>query len=81
MAEPGPYASGNLKEGEGGRFFDDYCNWTRIPEFEQVIHTSPAAEVAADLMGSNRVQVFHDHILVKGNYSATLFLLPLGATI
>jgi ectoine hydroxylase-related dioxygenase (phytanoyl-CoA dioxygenase family) len=65
MAEPGPYASENLKEGEGGRFFDDYCNWTRIPEFEQVIRKSSAAEVAADLMGSNRVQVFHDHVLVK----------------
>jgi ectoine hydroxylase-related dioxygenase (phytanoyl-CoA dioxygenase family) len=65
MAEPGPYASENLKEGDGGRFLDDYCNWTRIPEFEQVIRTSSAAEVAADLMNSNRVQVFHDHVLVK----------------
>ena len=65
MAEPGPYAAENLKEGEAGRFFDDYCNWTRIPEFEEVIRTSAAAEVAADLMGSSRVQVFHDHILVK----------------
>jgi ectoine hydroxylase-related dioxygenase (phytanoyl-CoA dioxygenase family) len=65
MAEPGPYASENLKAGEGGRFFDDYCNWTRIPEFEEVIRTSPVAEVAADLMGSKHVQLFHDHILVK----------------
>lgn len=65
MAEPGPYAAENLKAGEGGRFFDDYCNWTRIPEFEEVIRASPAAEVAADLMGSDRVQVFHDHVLVK----------------
>ena len=65
MAEPGPYAAENLKVGEAGRFFDDYCNWTRIPEFEEVIRTSAAAEIAADLMGSSRVQVFHDHILVK----------------
>ncbi|PID59583.1 MAG: phytanoyl-CoA dioxygenase [Gammaproteobacteria bacterium] len=65
MAEPGPYASENLKDNESGRFFDDYCNWTRIPEFEEVIRHSPAAEVAADLMQSNRVQVFHDHVLVK----------------
>ena len=65
MAEPGPYAAENLKAGEGGRFFDDYCNWQRIPEFEEVIRTSPAAEVAADLMGSQAVQLFHDHILVK----------------
>ncbi len=65
MTDPGPYAAENLKEGEAGRFFDDYCNWTRIPEFEEVIHTSPAAEVAADLMISDRVQMFHDHVLVK----------------
>ncbi len=65
MAAPGPYAAENLREGDTGRFFDDYCNWTRIPEFEQVVRSSPAAEVAADLMGSTRVQMFHDHVLVK----------------
>lgn len=65
MAEPGPYAAENLKPGEGGRFFDDYCNWQRIPEFERVIRESAVAEVAARLMGSQRVQLFHDHVLVK----------------
>ncbi|EEE37972.1 phytanoyl-CoA dioxygenase family protein [Rhodobacteraceae bacterium KLH11] len=65
MAEPGPYASENKKEGETGRFFDDYCNWSRIPEFREVIEGSPAAEVAADLMQSETVQMFHDHVLVK----------------
>ncbi|MHA6264503.1 phytanoyl-CoA dioxygenase family protein [Arenibacterium sp. CAU 1754] len=65
MADPGPYASENKRAGETGRFFDDYCNWTRIPVFEEVIRQSPAAEVAADLMGSDSVQMFHDHVLVK----------------
>ncbi len=65
MAEPGPYAAENLKPGEGGRFFDDYCNWTRIPEFERVIRQSDVAEVAAKLMKSSVVQMFHDHVLVK----------------
>ncbi len=65
MAEPGPYASDNKKEGQTGLFFDDYCNWTRIPQFREVIETSPAAEVAADLMRSKTVQMFHDHVLVK----------------
>ncbi|WP_170340431.1 phytanoyl-CoA dioxygenase family protein [Ruegeria arenilitoris] len=65
MADPGPYASENKKEGETGRFFDDYCNWSRIPEFRQVIQASPVAEVASDLMESRSVQIFHDHVLVK----------------
>ena len=65
MADPSEYASENLKPGEAGRFFDDYCNWTRIPEFETVIRQSDVADVAARLMGSDYVQLFHDHVLVK----------------
>src|SRR5262245_41854084 len=65
MREPGPYASENLKPGEAGRFFDDYCNWQRIPEFADVIQKSPAAQAAAELMGSTSAQIFHDHVLVK----------------
>ncbi len=65
MESPGPYAAENLKEGEQGRFFDDYCNWKRISEFEEVVNASAAAEVAAELMRSDRVQMFHDHVLVK----------------
>ncbi|MCY4336577.1 MAG: phytanoyl-CoA dioxygenase family protein [Litoreibacter sp.] len=65
MEAPGPHAAENLKEGEQGRFFDDYCNWQRIASFEKVIRNSEAAAVAADLMSSKSVQLFHDHILVK----------------
>ncbi|MEL7127666.1 MAG: phytanoyl-CoA dioxygenase family protein [Pseudomonadota bacterium] len=65
MAEPGPYASNNDKAGETGRFFDDYCNWQRIPEFREVIDASDVAQVAAQLMQSDTVQLFHDHVLVK----------------
>ena len=65
MSDPGAYAAENLKPGETGRFFDDYCNWTRIPPFDAVIRRSPAAEVAADLMVSESAQLFHDHVLVK----------------
>jgi len=65
LREPGDYAAENLKPGEGGRFFDDYCNWQRIPEFVDVVEHSPAAQVAAALMRSRSVQMFHDHVLVK----------------
>lgn len=65
MSEPGPYGAENNGQGDTGRFFDDYCNWNRISEFEEVMRTSPAAEVAADLMGSQKVQMFHEHVLVK----------------
>lgn len=65
MAEPGPFASENKKSGETGRFFDDYCNWERIPEFADAIRDPTIAKAAGDLMGSKRVQMFHDHVLVK----------------
>jgi len=65
MLEPGPYASENLHDGEAGRFFDDYCNWSRIPEFEEVVLKSDAGIAAVTLMQSKTVQVFHDHVLVK----------------
>lgn len=63
MAEPGPYASENAVT--EGRFFDDYCNWTRIPEFRRIVEESPAAAAAAALMRSATAQFFHDHVLVK----------------
>ncbi len=65
MDAPGPYASENQKAGQTGRFFDDYCNWERIPEFVDVVRDPAVAEAAGALMGSDRVQMFHDHVLVK----------------
>ncbi|MEP1585472.1 MAG: phytanoyl-CoA dioxygenase family protein [Tateyamaria sp.] len=65
MAEPGPYASTNDRKGETGLFFDDYCNWDRIPEFREVVRSPRVIDGAATLMGSQSVQLFHDHVLVK----------------
>jgi len=65
MAAPGPYAAENLKPGEAGRFFDDYCNWDRIPAFERAARDPGVVAAAAALMRSERVQLFHDHVLVK----------------
>ena len=63
IANPGEYASEN--QVSEGRFFDDYCNWTRIPTFERVVRDSPAAALAATAMQSKTAQFFHDHVLVK----------------
>jgi len=62
---PGPMAISYTSEGESGRFFGDYCNWQRIPQFREFVTRSPAAEIAARLMGSRRAQFFHEHVLVK----------------
>ena len=46
-------------------FFQDLCNWQRIPEFEEFIFNSNIGEVASKLMHSNTSRFFHDHVLVK----------------
>jgi ectoine hydroxylase-related dioxygenase (phytanoyl-CoA dioxygenase family) len=65
MAEPGPDVKIYKGEAGGGRFFGDYCNWDRIPEYRDFIFHSPAAEIGRQLMGSNTVRLFHEHVLVK----------------
>lgn len=65
IAEPGPYAKRYTPDGKPGFFFGDYCNWRRIPEYEDVLKNSPAADAAAALMASRSVVLFHEHVLVK----------------
>ena len=65
LDNPGPHARDNIKENGKGRFFEDYCNWQRIPEFVNCIEKSPAAKILAEATGSNSIQFFHEHIFVK----------------
>lgn len=65
IAEPGPVATEHKLDDGRGRFFEDYCNWQRIPEYRAFVCDSPAAGYAAGLMGASRVQIFHEHLLVK----------------
>lgn len=64
MADPAPNAR-NYDTQEGGRFFVDYCNWDRIDGYREFIFNSPAAAIGRQLMGSDTVQLFHEHVLVK----------------
>lgn len=71
FAEPGPYhhrytpeASGSPADTPGG-FYDDYCNWQRIAEYEDFLRHSPAAEIAGRLMQSDFARLYHEHVLVK----------------
>ena len=64
-AEPGPYRRNYGEAADADAFFGDYCNWRRIPEFETFVRESPAADIAGALMGSAKVNFFHEHALVK----------------
>lgn len=65
FADPGPDHSVYTREGEPGGFYDDYCNWQRIPEYRDFILNSPAGEIAGRIMRSSRARIYHEHVLVK----------------
>ncbi len=65
LARPSERALVASRPDDPGRFFEDFCNWQRIPELEEFVRRSPAAAIAGELTGSRRVRLFHDHVLVK----------------
>lgn len=71
MRAPGPYGKNHADA--GAAYFGDYCNWSRIDVFREVAEAGPLGWVAGRLMRAKRVQLFHEHVLVKepGNGTAT----------
>jgi len=65
LRAPGPYARHYTPAGNPGRFFGDYCNWQRIPQYRAFFFESGIAELAGELMGSRKVNLYHEHVLVK----------------
>lgn len=53
LKKPSPFSERlRTPQGNGGFFFNDYCNWQNIPEFRDLARHSPAAEIACRLMRS-----------------------------
>ena len=65
MDEPSADVKIYTGSGGAGRFFGDYCNWARISEYRDFIFNSSAASIGRQLMGSQQVRLFHEHVLVK----------------
>jgi len=62
---PGPLHTVQQSASEPGFFLTDFCMAQRIAEFREFLFDSPAAEVAARVMGSRRSNFFYDAIWVK----------------
>ena len=65
LAQPGPLAAVASDADDPGRFFEDFCNWHRIPEYESILRESALPAIAAALMKSATARIYHDHLLVK----------------
>ena len=46
-------------------FYDDYCNWQKILEYKDFLFNSGIANIASKLMNSKKVNLFHEHVLIK----------------
>src|ERR1051326_2609389 len=69
MNNPGPHGFWHFA-GEPGAFWDDYCNYAAIPEFQRALADSPIVDVMAKLLRSRQLWLFCDQIFVKsGGYS------------
>ena len=64
MADPGPFSKDYAPEGEG-RFFTDHSLFQRLEPFRRFLWESPAARIAAELMGSTKINLYNEHLLVK----------------
>ena len=62
---PSKYKCVYEKDNEKELFYDDYCNWQRIHEYRQFFFNSGVAKVVSQLMNSKKVNIFHEHVLIK----------------
>ena len=46
-------------------FYDDYCNWQRIFEYKDFLFNSGIASIASQLINSKKINLFHEHVLIK----------------
>jgi len=65
MAAPSFRERTYVPDDGSARFFQDFCNWDRIPGYRALVVESPMARIAAQLMRSRTARIFHDHVLVK----------------
>jgi len=69
----GPFAQCYEDADQAGEFFFDIDIWTRLASFRTFVFDSPAAEIAAQLMRSSRINLFYDQVFIKepGTVAAT----------
>jgi ectoine hydroxylase-related dioxygenase (phytanoyl-CoA dioxygenase family) len=48
-----------------GRFVEDFCTWQHNPSYQRILTQSALPTVARQLMRSQTVRLYHDHLLVK----------------
>jgi len=61
---PGPLAFWHF-EGEPGQYWDDYCNYEAIPEYQRLLRESPIVDVMAKVLQTKELRLYADQVFVK----------------
>jgi ectoine hydroxylase-related dioxygenase (phytanoyl-CoA dioxygenase family) len=65
LAHLSPLALVASEPDDPGRFVEDFCTWPDNPHYRQILTQSALPRIAAELMQSQTVRLYHDHLLVK----------------
>ena len=65
IGSPGPMKRDNTPAGKPGRSFLDFERWQRHADCRAFVFDSPAAALAAHLMGAREVTLYHDRLQVR----------------
>jgi len=65
LADPSPLAQVASGADDPGRFFEDFCRWTEVDAIARLARDSRVPEIAAALLATSQVRLYHDHVLVK----------------
>lgn len=60
-----PLAQVASRADDPGRFIEDFCTWQSNPAYERILRDSALPHISAQLMQSETVRIYHDHLLVK----------------
>jgi ectoine hydroxylase-related dioxygenase (phytanoyl-CoA dioxygenase family) len=65
LDRPSPLAQVASGGDDPGRFFEDFCRWTEVDEIARLARESRVPAIAAALLATPQVRLYHDHVLVK----------------
>jgi ectoine hydroxylase-related dioxygenase (phytanoyl-CoA dioxygenase family) len=65
LAGPGPLQLVASRGDDPGRFVEDFCRWGDVAPIGRLATSSRLPSIAAQLLGSEQVRLYHDHVLVK----------------
>ena len=65
LANPSPRAKIASAADDPGWFIEDFCNWQHNSHYRRFIFETRIAALAAELMQSQTVRFYHDHMLTK----------------